>query len=182
MTSTSATRTFARRLAFVVDDLALRQLDEILAKVSDKRVFSVVLKGNISNEYESAESVLRIPNSKDREIRRLTINTPWGSTPRATISLIGDSDFDTVKYDISGDYKEIFIISSDLDEWISEVKPWYSRIATTDFIGFFFATLLIGIIGLFIFASIFAFVVIMSRGPSQPLAESPRTGWSVLFR
>ena len=169
------------RLGFVVDSYALERLASILGSANNKMDFSVYLADGTSYEFNNIKDVLNLQNSKNRPIKKISVETPFQDGTRATVSFRGDNILDTIGYNLTGEEKDVLYLADKLDEWIGSIKPWYSRIATVDFVSFLSGSLLV------VFAAVILItgIVMLIRGdfftPMSESKEDSPTGFIYVF-
>ena len=87
----------------------------------------------MSVEYSSVDEVAQFPNSTERQMSSLSANTPWGKSPSVSMKF-KNSTYYPVEYEVRGPERDVFHISSGLEEFISTIRQWYSRIALLDYV------------------------------------------------
>ena len=123
----------AVRTAFVVGLDELKRVDAILASAGPRR-YSVALKNGRELTAQSLEALTRITDLKARHIRRIELTTPWREILRASLILRRDRKLASLEYDLVGEERSVVHVARELDGWMSSVRPWYSRLATVDWV------------------------------------------------
>jgi hypothetical protein len=171
-------RTIERRTAFVVDEADLQRLDAILTSFLPQHSYELKTSNDLEVDLATLDDVLAQPNSAARRFIALTGTTPWHSATRLTLTL-RDGDYGNVKYEIVGDDKRVFDVANQLDEWIEEIRPWYSRIATADLVlivmllwGIAFGALVLG-------AAIYSIVTLLTTASAELAQPVPQTKSSI---
>lgn len=68
-------KSFSRKIAFILDEAALRRLDAILQSAGVQAVYSVSTERGVEIRCESIEELLRIENSKKYPINRIRVQS-----------------------------------------------------------------------------------------------------------
>lgn len=171
------------RLGFVVDSSALGRLESILGSADNKMELSVYLADGTSYEFNNIKDVLNLQNSKNRPIKRIHVETFFQDGARATVSFRDHDLLDTIEYNLTGEEKDVLYLADKLDEWIGSIKPWYSRIATVDFVLFLFGSIVVVFAAMILITGI----VMLIRGDFfTPVSESDEglptgTGFMIIF-
>jgi hypothetical protein len=129
------TKTSSKRMAFVVDESVLRRLDEVLKTWGDPS-YEVQAKDGTVTPCPDLDCLLDQSNSQSRAITRISAESrPMKRDVQSYQHLnvnLNDSRFDNVDYRVVGDSDRVFILANRLDEWLTEIRPWYAPIAALD--------------------------------------------------
>lgn len=137
----------ALRSAFVVGLDELQRADQILASAGPRR-YSVALKDGRELTAPSLEALTRITNLKARHIRRIEMSTPWREILRANLILRRDRKLASLEYDLVGEERSVVHVAQELDGWMSSVRPWYSKLATVDWVVLLLGTWMTVLVGI----------------------------------
>jgi hypothetical protein len=92
-----------------------------------------------------------------------------------------DGDYGNLKYEVIGEDKVVFDATNRLDEWIDEARPWYSRLATADFVLLVVALWGIAFVALIAFVAVYSIVTLMTAPAAQLAEPVPPTRASTLW-
>lgn len=157
MSDTWKRRSF--KIAYVIDEVALRQLQRILSETGVGCEYTIALEDGSQMTFDDVEDVISMPNSKINPIERISAAS-WNMLEKMRISmelrpgLYGGA----IEYMTSGTEQQCIAWSRKLDEWVDEAKTWYSRIAVTDFVMFMLGSSLVLAFVVLLFGSIFLLV------------------------
>jgi hypothetical protein len=169
------TQTASRRQAFSVTS---QDLETLLTLLDDlpKKSFRAHLDGTSYADLNLAD-VLSLQNGGRKAVSVLELNA---HAPDSYVSIeLRDWPYgETVRVYASGEERDVLWRTSQVENWLSAIRPWYDRIATVDFTGFLFASFLV-VVGL---AYIAAFGLVLWRGTDSPVPESPKTGKDLLVQ
>jgi len=115
----------------------------------DDLEYTVLFSDSSSLACSSADEVLGLQNSRERQITSIWIDTSYRSEPRIEIKFIALPYLDPVEYQVSGNEKDVFYASSRLDEYFSGLRQWYSLVVSANFKTFFIYAAIVLPIGLF---------------------------------
>lgn len=154
----------------MLDSDDLRQLDgelraEVLAKAEmpkgledywEKELVYVVQFSDGSNlRTISLDEILNLPNSPERRITSITVNTPsWYRYLTARVSFRSYSTLPSVEYEVSGEASAALHLADKLDQRLLGLRQWYTPILRVNF--FYMALLLV--FGLILYATVAATV------------------------
>lgn len=120
--------------AFIIEEASLRHLAGIIASTQLTAKYTVHYSSNLVSEYDAIEDIIELPNTSASPIVKLAIK---GADTVGGVSLEMKVDADTSKpntcYSISGDRRGVVLLKQNLDEWFTEIKPWYSRFSLVNF-------------------------------------------------
>lgn len=154
---TQTTKIRSHKIACVIDEIALRQLGRILSEIDAPPCFTVSLEDGTKLEFDAVEKVIDMANSKTNPIVGIDARVrDKGQDKEIAVYLANPlMTGSPVYYSIAGSQQECILWSRQLDEWVSEAKAWYSRIANVDFVTFNFGLLVGLILALFVVAAIY---------------------------
>ncbi len=120
----------APKIAFLLNEQKFRQLVKLMRELTDSEnlEYTVGLSDNSSITCESADEVLGIQNSKQRQITSIWIETSYRSDPRIQVKFQNPHYLEPVEYEVSGNEKDVFHSSGRLDEYFSGIRQWYSPV------------------------------------------------------
>lgn len=137
------TKSNDQKIAFVLAETLLRDIAETVSKelvVADslREDAAAPLQYDVelieSGEFstDSIAEVLGLPNSGAKRIKAITIRTKYWAKPRVFFRF-RDVDFvPSVTYRVTGEEKQVFYLSAQLDDLIRRSRSWYSRLAHLD--------------------------------------------------
>jgi hypothetical protein len=160
--------------AFVVGLDDLKRLDEIMASAGPRH-YSVALSDGRELTARSLEDLTRITGFKARHIRRLEIAAEWSEILRATLTLQRERKLPSLSYDLIGEERSVANVARALDEWMSSVRAWYSRLATMDWVVLLLCTWLTVVL------AIALVVLFLSRIGRLTFTGNPGFGDSLAF-
>lgn len=123
------------KIAFLLDEKSFRQLVALIEDLtsSESLDYSVRLSDGSSVTFDSADEVLSVQNSRERQITSIWIDTAYRSEPRIEVKFQAARYLDPVEYQVSGNEKDVFHASARLDEYFSGLRQWYSLIVSAGF-------------------------------------------------
>lgn len=115
----------------MLDEKRFRQLDALATELtgSENLNYTVRLSDGSSITCDSADEVLGVQNSRERQITSVWMDTPYRSEPRIEVKLNTAWYSDPVEYEVAGSEKDVFHSSARLREYFLGVRQWYSFIA-----------------------------------------------------
>ncbi len=107
----------APKIAFLLNEQKFRQLVKLMRELTDSEnlEYTVGLSDNSSITCESADEVLGIQNSKQRQITSIWIETSYRSDPRIQVKFQNPHYLEPVEYEVSGNEKDVFHSSGRLE-------------------------------------------------------------------
>lgn len=105
--------------------------------------FSIKCKDDTTIEFTSIDELLAFSNTKERQISKLTIKTPYSCDTYVSISfknidILGDS----VEYDISGADEKVILIENKIKDNIDLIREWYPQISAGWFLSIIVKTVI----------------------------------------
>lgn len=162
------------KIAHVIDEITLRQLERILSTIHADIEYVVYLKDGSRIIGHSANDVIALPNSKTNPIGNLEIEV-WNESTRQhiTVDLRSQLFGGSVGYSVEGSEQECIAWSQQIDEWVNEIKPWYSQIAVTNFVNFNIKLVAVAIVVLAFIGGIFILATGINTDSSSNDESSP---------
>jgi hypothetical protein len=127
------------RTAFVVGIDDLKRADQILASAGPRR-YLVGLADGTELTAGSLDELNKLTDFKVRQIRRIEIATEWREILRASLTLQRDRKQPSLTYNLIGEEKSVLGVAHALDDWMSSVRTWYGRLATSDMVSLLLST------------------------------------------
>ncbi len=179
MKQTRKTRNF--NYAYVIDDIALRQLSRIFAEIEGEEIYTVAFTDGTKQTFNSIEPIINLPNSSRNPIKEIEAATVAKSGARINLAL-GSLAFGkrTIDYTVSGSEQQCRLLAWEIEEWIDETKSWYSRLATTDFVNFNITLVVTLFMALFVIAVIYVALIGIDSNSDSGDDDSPLSGNSIL--
>src|SRR5271169_5914415 len=112
-------------VAFVVNDIALTRLNTIVSTYSETPSYRVSLSDGTVLQPSTFQELLELPNSSNRDIRKIDVDTPYSAKLRIELSVDADRFSDTVVFTTRGEERDVVFVSGKLDEWVDSVSQWY---------------------------------------------------------
>lgn len=143
-------KTRSLNLAFIVREGDLRSLDQLLSQFKQPCIYKATTQDNFKFECPDLEAFLKTAKLSRTPIKSLEISTASKQqVPRVEMNL-GNRPFswsNTIEYRVYGPASDVLYMDRELDKWISGVKSWFSKIATSDPTVYFLWLLLAGLLG-----------------------------------
>jgi hypothetical protein len=136
------------QIAYVVDEEELRRLDAILGGSGSTVRYLIVFRNGVSVERCGIGPLLLETNDKSNPIVKLTARASWGRAREVTVELHSRStNADgqspaTVCCRASGTEQAMAFLNSQLSEWASGIRRWYTPLVTSPATPLFQALLL----------------------------------------
>jgi hypothetical protein len=160
-----AEKTRSLKIAFVVNADHLRHLARVLGKVSEQVEYTVGFSDGTNVRYADVEEVINQANSGEHSITSLIAGTPEEKTlddirympsrggpgepstkvavgPPATAYVTlrkSKLESPSLEYTITGPQREVVFLSLQLDDWVAEIRQWYSAGQSFEAAGAFYA-------------------------------------------
>jgi hypothetical protein len=115
--------------AIVLDEPALKKLDELMLKNSGAVSYEVRLSDGTNLEPAGLNDVLNLSNPENRRIRRISASGPYNAPLRVDLSVQDDSFDDTVNVSIRGEEKDVVYVSRQLDDWVGSISRKYGFVS-----------------------------------------------------
>jgi len=125
------------KIAYYFDKDALEKLLVILNDTKEEIEISITCSEGSNIKFDNKEQLLQFSNAKSRKIDSIIFKTPWKSEIGIVIK-ISNNNYSSVNYEISGNDKDVFYLSSKLDDYFDSLRLWYTKIAFADFVTTFF--------------------------------------------
>lgn len=119
------------KIAYILDHDSLMRIVKILQEISELIEFTMTCSDDSKIECSSIDDVFAFANIKTRAITSISLVTPWGKRPQINVRFRSEK-YRPVEYDVKGNDKEVYYFSGKLDEAISSLRQWYSKIAFVD--------------------------------------------------
>ena len=163
------TRTDHLNRAFVITDVDLGKLDGAFqAFAGQPPKYTAECRDKLTREFGDAAEVSAYENPPDREIISLSIRGLDKDFARSA-HLKMSNELPSIWLSVEGPEPDVLALSRAIDERLAGMRPWYSRVASTDFVAAAFV--LVGVAyGVLLLAS---FILILMR--TTPPAEVPRS-------
>ncbi len=119
------------KIAFLLNEQRFRQLVTLVQELteSENLEYRVGLSDGTSITCDSADEVLNIQNSRERQITSIWMETPYRSEPRIEVKFQSRTIFlEPIEYEVAGNEKDVFHASGKLDEYFSGLRQWYSPV------------------------------------------------------
>jgi hypothetical protein len=128
-----AEKTKYSKAAIIITEEELKRLDAIAAQVDQARYYVVNAHGDLTVNCENIDELLRFLKTSASPVKQMIVNTnPVNNRSLSLLASIGRNSVLPIYYQVKGSETEVPYITSVLDEWISDIKPWYSWITRTD--------------------------------------------------
>ena len=156
-------------IAFVLDEERLLQLDDILLQLEKPRLYEITFVDDYAVQVHDVKSVLRQADNHKYPIKEIDVTTPIAEKPNARVIVSKAREQGTVYYSIAGSETEVPYLDLRLDEWISEIRPWYAGLVKLDIIFTLAAVLCLASLLLVVFFGVID-VWLFSRGIPIPVS------------
>jgi len=123
------TRSWTRKIAFVLGEQSLRQILTIMSSVSEDIGYILECSDRSTITCSSLDEVLGFQNSKRRRIRGLILHTPYDQPTYVQVRFREDVSLDPIECTVRGNDETVLILSSRLDDSISSLTQWYGVLA-----------------------------------------------------
>lgn len=121
------------RIAFLINERKLRELDSIIRKNSTHVEYNVDCIDGRSMVFTSIDELINYPNRKEKQISRIEITNTYKDSVRFRVSLGS-----MISYRVVADEEKIDFYSSQIEDFIFSLKQWYGfldRLGTPIIIG-----------------------------------------------
>src|SRR4029077_7582173 len=127
MSNYKASRNLGYGIAFLVDAALLRRLATVLAEVGEPLQYKVKFSDGDEVEYPNVEQVIQQPNTSQRSMISITASTPGEREEFANVVLRSNTS-PHLEYTVNGPQQRVVYFGSQLDQWVSAIRKWYSPI------------------------------------------------------
>jgi hypothetical protein len=161
--------------AFVIDEDALRRLSGIVAEVSETCDYIVTLESGVTFKLDTIDAVLNVHNPAENPIRAIEVRTSANQEFGVKVRITSERQWRSGYWHVFSTFgeKDASYLSQRLDDWVAGIQPWYSGIATLNFILTFFGVLFTAFLGLLLIA-------LIPTDPGGPVEEGHRFALSEL--
>jgi hypothetical protein len=125
-----ASKTRTLDIAFVVDADLLKRLEVILKETSEALEYTITFSDGTSVHYGDMKGIIGLPNSDQRSIVSLIAGTAGEKSKSGFVSLKKDSP--SLEYTIYGSQRDVVYFASQLDDWVSAIRQWYSPFISSE--------------------------------------------------
>jgi hypothetical protein len=159
------------RTAFVVGIEDLKRADQILASAGPRR-YSVGLADGTELTASSLDELDQLEHFNVRQIRRIEIATEWREILRGSLTLQRDRKQPSLTYSLIGEERSVAGVAHALDDWMSSVRTWYGRLATSDLVSLLLSTWLCVLIPVAVVACLLAYTSWFEVNPNTGVGDT----------
>ena len=159
------------RTAYVVGIDDLKRADQILASAGPRR-YSVGLADGTELTARSLDELKQLTDFKVGQIRRIEIANEWREILRASLTLQRDRKQPSLTYSLIGEERSVANVAKALDDWMSSVRTWYGRLATSDMISLLLGTWLCVLSAVAIVACLLAYTDWFAINPNPDFGDT----------
>ncbi|MEH7343700.1 hypothetical protein V7122_07470 [Bacillus sp. JJ1532] len=133
----SKTRNF--KLAYLINERKLRELDSIIKEVSDEIEYEVSCIDGTSIKFTTLEDLINYPNRKEKQYKEIEVRTSYRSSRpvRIHVNFMSYQYADSIRFRISGDERNVDYQAGRIEGFINSLKQWYSFLAVNNIISTF---------------------------------------------
>jgi hypothetical protein len=119
------------KIPFVLNEERFRKLTALIQELTGAETleYTVRLSDGSYTTYSSADEVLSIPNSRERQIKSIWIESPYSNELRIEVKFQSETYLEPIEYTVSGVEKDVFHASARLDEYFSGLRQWYAPVS-----------------------------------------------------
>lgn len=128
----SKTRNF--KLAYLINERKLRELDSIVKEVSDEVEYQVSCVDGTSIKFTALDDLINYPNRKEKQYKEIEVRSSYSSSSSVRISVNFMSYFysESIRYRISGDERNVDYHAGKIEGFIMSLKQWYSFLSVNN--------------------------------------------------
>ena len=117
------------KFSFVVTPDNIRSIDEILARVGEKRSFSIRCSDDSIILLDDINGLMNFPNTKSRRIQRLTCSVSNQEGATASVEFDAPKGREaTAQIIVKGEDDLVVLVSNNLEDQILRTKQWYTAL------------------------------------------------------
>jgi hypothetical protein len=150
---------------FIINKYNLDSLNDLFKKNNILISFSIDLSDNTSISKCDLDDLLKLSNTKERQIKRISIRGNSKDNLYIILNLRETQYCESVSLYISGDETKVVYMKEKVEDWINSIKPWYSIKFILEFDSYFLKFIFL-LIGLALAAGI---IYLLSKGLSTEI-------------
>ena len=139
------------KFSFVVTPDNIRSIDDILARVGEKRSYSIRCSDDSIILLDDINGLMNFPNTKSRRIQRLACSVSNQEGATASVEFDAPKGREaTAQIIVKGEDDLVVLVSNSMEEQVLRTRQWYTVLAAGNVGGFIF---LVAFFSLFIWGA-----------------------------